>query len=1412
MPVAAHRQAASASSSSAAAAAAAAAAASKRRQLQKQLQQQRASRAAAAAHQRPFILCVGWVAPGRPTAKATVLMLPVWLFLIMTVVRAARTPSKTNIFSSTTQTEATMLPTTSLHHRVDRTRGVPIHATRLMGWRRRLQSGCPEHARVNPTTGYCKCDPGFVNNATGDGCRVGCPAHAHENLTAKGTCICDEGYVVDAGGFGCEPQGEGGCPSHAHDENGTCTCDEGYMVNAAGSGCEPQGADGCPPHAHDENGCVCDAGYHVAFSRCTKNTCASPHSHWQVSSCACDDGFQLNAAGNACEKAIPAKVGEATNLRTAFVPGPGLASIKAWRALGWNNTRDPCTQWLGVSCRAGRVDSVVFGSIKGFNHQRGMLGFTLDGQALARLTTLKILGLAHTRLSGTLPSAIAQLPLTQVSCFDTALSGTVPESLGQEIKMLGLSHTRVSGTIPLAIGELDNLDSLSLLDTALSGTIPAIGGLQKLRTLELSSIRALSGTIPDSIEQLTHMTGFDLSSTQVSGSLPSFGAHVNMLVVTLEHCKISGTVPLTWNAMRSMYRLSLHNSRVTGVQDLSGCNSLKSLDIGNCLVKSLPIALPSSIDHLYLNHNPLNASASTLNNLLSTLPNLHVLDIGFINIHTVLEPTRAAGNFPKSFGSQVATPDNCHVGQNCAFRLDIFDEDNDVVEVGGLLSNLTLRLDGLISPMTDMRNGSFLAQIPGHWITSARPVLFHFFHFEDEFYPMTITGGVVADGADCPATGGGRCKSLRTISFLPKICAGLNTVADADTGSVCECAPGFVAYSNESNDQVSCHVRCTGEDVPSRDGRYCECTGTNYDTQATGVVLCVGSGSVDAALQQFTSMLGPAGKCRACPACATCEGGVVTLHAGWRLNASDPNSLKQLIAAGRKGRLQIALRCPGLASNLSACPALRLTRTEMSANLMCKTHHTGHLCAVCERQFSLRDSDNTCIACDASDQVKSHFGISAGWFSVLIVTVAALFVGVLFKLKNLGRVQKVKEELQTPCKIMLGQLQVLALLKDELNLVFPPNPRHVMSYAELFTADVRSLVMFDCMGWTWYEKWWFLTLGVPVIAATIVAVRYILQRYRGHVTAHRNGINALFFAVMVLYPQVSDRIFSVLRCRKLGGSLTVLEVDYSISCDDSQYQHLRLFAQFLIVIWPIGIPLGLSVLLFKQWRSSQLQWDTMVPSAIDHESAGLRATEARVQIVPVPLRAQTLTQFHYDRIEPTFGFCTAPYRAECFWFEPVDMLRKLCLTGLLQFVQRGSAEQVLVGCTLAFCSFGLQQRVQPYRESEANALKALVDTQIFLSFLICFILRVLPQVDSFESVGADTYGDIFVGSLAIVVASAIGFVAKQVHRRKRFRKGLMTTVVDHFEVDVATTGNPSSVWSTSTNTEQREERHDRIRH
>ena len=82
----------------------------------------------------------------------------------------------------------------------------------------------------------------------------------------------------------------------------------------------------------------------------------------------------------------------------------------------------------------------------------------------------------------------------------------------------------------------------------------------------------------------------------------------------------------------------------------------------------------------------------------------------------------------------------------------------------------------------------------------------------------------------------------------------------------------------------------------------------------------------------------------------------------------------------------------------------------------------------------------------------------------------------------------------------------------------------------------------------------------------------------------------------------------------------------------------------------------------------------------------------------------------------------------------------------------------------------MQQWLRPYKDDESNALKALVDTQLFLTFLISFILRVLPEINSAEPFGVMFYGWLLLCTMVVLVVSAIGLTAVQVRRYHRSRQ------------------------------------------
>ena len=79
---------------------------------------------------------------------------------------------------------------------------------------------------------------------------------------------------------------------------------------------------------------------------------------------------------------------------------------------------------------------------------------------------------------------------------------------------------------------------------------------------------------------------------------------------------------------------------------------------------------------------------------------------------------------------------------------------------------------------------------------------------------------------------------------------------------------------------------------------------------------------------------------------------------------------------------------------------------------------------------------------------------------------------------------------------------------------------------------------------------------------------------------------------------------------------------------------------------------------------------------------------------------------------------------------------------------------------------GLQLRLQPYSEIEANILKTLVDAQLFLTFLLSFLLRVLPRLElqEYEPLSAEFYGWVLLLSVIGLLAAAVVLTARRIRQ------------------------------------------------
>jgi hypothetical protein len=882
----------------------------------------------------------------------------------------------------------------------------------------------------------------------------------------------------------------------------------------------------------------------------------------------------------------------------------------------------------------------------------------------------------------------------------------------------------------------------------------------------------------------------------LAGTIPTqIGNLKSLKFLHADETRLSGTLPATLCGA-PLQTISIHNGQLSerGADSLLGCRVLESLDLDNNSLTRLPPPLPKSLTHLYLNSNPINATAFELAALLAPLENLRLVDIGVLNIGADLKST------------QIRKPDDCQIGatSSCFFQLTFEDMSHSVIRGDNLITGLTIGYDCLerktanfwndtiihrsncsqTAPMVQGGHGTFIATLPPAWIDRKGPHTFAFFHEGVEFHPFLLYPGSSSDDVEIGSP------SLRTAYYKPRVCYGSHTSPDLETGSRCVCDLGFEPNTGVSQSLLECHKVCDNDSgmAISLDGLRCECAGDSYDAGLMGTFICIADSWVSDMIAPIRfSQANRHDRCRSCPdECATCSNGRLSLRPGWRLNGSTTAEIDAIVKRGNGGLVQFAFKCQGAETD-HLCPAIDVlslsseeyfqpsNRTNgINGSIACPGRQIGRLCGGCKpgstRGHGSVVCNNNCTK-DWSFMQRDleRLGLSPPLFICLITATIVLVTLAAYILHHFGFIKSIlnaKKDINTHLKIMLGLVQVLTLLSEMLDVLFPPQPQAAMETMSVFTLDIHRLVQLDCWGYDWYIRWLTTVIIVPLTLLALVACQYGVERARNKKHPDKiaqAAIEKAFFVVILLYPKVSAKIFTILRCRWLGPVAGVLEADYSISCDTLEYEHYHTLALLLVLVIPIGVPTLLLALLLRSAQHHRLRFNSRSVQQVGNMFSR-----------PVPRKAegekhrQEEAEYVYEKLQKTYAFCTKDYRPDTFWFEPVDMYRKLALTGLLQFVPRGSAAQTLCGCALSFNCFTLQTQLRPYKEPETNLLKTLVDVQIFSTFLICFILRFLsnPAFAQGEPLGAVTYGWVLMVGLVLVMFSGIGLTARQ-HLRKK---------------------------------------------
>ncbi|XP_028755434.1 probable LRR receptor-like serine/threonine-protein kinase At1g53430 [Neltuma alba] len=206
---------------------------------------------------------------------------------------------------------------------------------------------------------------------------------------------------------------------------------------------------------------------------------------------------------------------------------------------------------------------------------------------VCHVTNIVLTGL---NLSGLLPSEFGFLTyLQQLDLSHNYLNGSIPRSFARlPLGTLCLTANAISGSIPDAVGEITTLEDLMLKDNLLEGTLPSsLSKLTQLRMLDLSGNNFL-GAIPKSFDNLKKLEFIYLDGTNISGKLPNFiGNWTQLQEMSLEGTSMEGPIPTTISHLTNLSELrisDLHGPAMIRFPNLENLKSLRRLVLRSCSI------------------------------------------------------------------------------------------------------------------------------------------------------------------------------------------------------------------------------------------------------------------------------------------------------------------------------------------------------------------------------------------------------------------------------------------------------------------------------------------------------------------------------------------------------------------------------------------------------------------------------------------------------------------------------------------------------------------------------------------------------------------------------------------------------------------------------------------------------------
>jgi hypothetical protein len=424
----------------------------------------------------------------------------------------------------------------------------------------------------------------------------------------------------------------------------------------------------------------------------------------------------------------------------------------------------------------------------------------------------------------------------------------------------------------------------------------------------------------------------------------------------------------------------------------------------------------------------------------------------------------------------------------------------------------------------------------------------------------------------------------------------------------------------------------------------------------------------------------------------------------WRYNAED----------------KISVRCRDHAPNTAkACVGGTISA-------QCAEHHTGVFCHTCKDGFATSPG-GVCEPCPetSTDVGSAATGVGAVFYALLIFVLHRYMIGRLGLIKAANRGEQANEAKKAAAAALA---KAKAKAAKEPNSFASQQVKIVVSWLQIVSAFVFTFTIpwpkgFDnllkgLMPWVNFDVIGILVdfaaikcnintsfkngfiahmcllpaLVVACLAAALLS-HFCVSASARHKVKER-AIKIVGFVIFVMYPGLCSKIFSVWDCVPVDGKGTeFLAADLSIQCHVNTDGHTTLvgLAFTFMMVYALGIPTAALLILRRNQQAI----------------------------------------YNRDRaLGLEIGQLYQGYQRTVWFWEVVQMVRKLVLTGALILLSGTGSTQIAVGCVVCALYTAMFLWVQPLGLMVDHIMELLTSLQLMITLVMGLYLKAKQAQDA----------------------------------------------------------------------------------